>query len=333
MPRCGSQITLCDVPIRFDTYKGCTHGCKYCFTYKKWNISNVENDEGEEALKAFIGGKRRQELNWCDFDIPLHWGGMSDPFQPIEKEKQNSLRCLRILQQSQYPFIVSTKSTLIVEGEYYELIKKSNVVVQLSAVCEKYDEIETGAPTWKKRVECAKRITPHTRVVIRIQPYMPSVFKDVMQTLDKYKEVGVYGIVVEGIKYFKKTKGTVKAGGDYVYPIDVLRSHFEAIKNKAHRLGLRFYCGENRLRSMSDDLCCCGVDGLGWKTNKANLNHYHFDRENFAYTDQMKKAGTTHVFVNGFFQTQKKALVLNKMSYQQVMDGLIKDKKYNESVG
>ena len=24
MPSCGSQIFLCDVPIRFDTYKGCS---------------------------------------------------------------------------------------------------------------------------------------------------------------------------------------------------------------------------------------------------------------------------------------------------------------------
>lgn len=43
MPNCGSQCWLCDMPIRFDTYKGCTHGCKYCFVQRngKYDISNV----------------------------------------------------------------------------------------------------------------------------------------------------------------------------------------------------------------------------------------------------------------------------------------------------
>ena len=333
MPRCGSQIILCDVPIRFDTYKGCSHGCMYCFTYKKWNIKNIETDEGSKALKSFIDGFRTTETNWCDFNIPIHWGGMSDPFQPVEVEKGKSLECLRILSETQYPFIVSTKSTLLAEGEYFELIKKSNVVVQISLVCEKYDNIETGAPGWAERVKCIRTISPYKRVIARIQPYTPGVFRDVMGALDEYRDAGVYGVIVEGMKYFKKTPKTVKHGGDYVYEADILRGHFEAIKRKAHRLGIRFYCGENRLRSLSDDLCCCGIDGLGWETNKANLNHYHLDKNNFKYTDRMKAVGTTQVFVNGFFQTQKKALVIGKMSYKDVMDGLIKDGKYTKIIG
>ena len=47
MPDCGSQIVLCDVPIRFDTYKGCSHGCKYCFVYRKYNISKIKKAEGK----------------------------------------------------------------------------------------------------------------------------------------------------------------------------------------------------------------------------------------------------------------------------------------------
>ncbi len=31
MPECGSQVILCDLPVRMDTYKGCSHNCKYCF--------------------------------------------------------------------------------------------------------------------------------------------------------------------------------------------------------------------------------------------------------------------------------------------------------------
>lgn len=75
MPECGTQITICDVPVRFDTYKGCSHNCKYCFVYRKYNINNIELGEGYNSLKSWIEGKRTDVTKWCDWDIPLHWGG------------------------------------------------------------------------------------------------------------------------------------------------------------------------------------------------------------------------------------------------------------------
>ena len=62
------------MPIRFDTYKGCTHGCKYCFVQRngKYDISKVQKGEGMKALMSWIQGKRTSETNWCDWNIPLH---------------------------------------------------------------------------------------------------------------------------------------------------------------------------------------------------------------------------------------------------------------------
>lgn len=60
---CGSQCILCDLPIRYDTYKGCVHGCKYCFVQRKANIDKVEADNTLIALKKFVQGgedKRNQ---------------------------------------------------------------------------------------------------------------------------------------------------------------------------------------------------------------------------------------------------------------------------------
>ena len=42
MPDCGSQVFLCDVPIRFDTYEGCSHDCKYCFASRKKSINVIK---------------------------------------------------------------------------------------------------------------------------------------------------------------------------------------------------------------------------------------------------------------------------------------------------
>ena len=272
MPKCGSQIVLCDLPVRFDTYRGCSHMCKYCFTQKKTDLAVVKKDESQKALRDFIGGKRTNETNWCDWDIPLHWGGMSDPFQPAEREHKVSLECLKVFAETQYPFVVSTKGRLICEGEYLELIKQCNCVVQISLVCPEYDQLEPGAPPFEERLEMVRTLAKHKRVNVRIQPYMVEVHDSIMQSVQLIADAGAHGIVVEGMKFAQKKDGLVKVGGDWCYHLDELSGRYAEIRGKAHSLGLRFYCGENRLRDMGDALCCCGIDGLeGFKSNGFNV--------------------------------------------------------------
>ena len=50
--KCGSQIILCNLPVRFDTYRGCSHGCRYCFAQKKNDISHIERDESVDGLRS-----------------------------------------------------------------------------------------------------------------------------------------------------------------------------------------------------------------------------------------------------------------------------------------
>lgn len=53
--KCGSQIVLCNLPIRFDTYVGCSHGCRYCFVQKKnGQLEAVKKGGTVESLKAFV---------------------------------------------------------------------------------------------------------------------------------------------------------------------------------------------------------------------------------------------------------------------------------------
>ena len=54
--KCGTQVILCNLPVRFDTYKGCSHGCKYCFAQKKQNIAKIQRDETVEALCRSLRG-------------------------------------------------------------------------------------------------------------------------------------------------------------------------------------------------------------------------------------------------------------------------------------
>lgn len=334
MPSCGSQVILCDLPIRFDTYEGCGHICKYCFAYRKRDVTKIGDGESAESLRRFIEGRRMNDVSWCDWNIPLHWGGMSDPFQPIERTRRRSLEALKVFAETQYPFVVSTKGLLLAEEPYLSLISQCNAVVQVSIVCDKYDDIEKGASTFAQRLEMIRKVAPHVkRVICRIQPYMTSVYTDVLRNLPKFKEAGAYGVILEGMKFPKKLPGLEKVGGDYCYPTEILRPQFERIRDTAHNVGLRFFSGENRLRAMGDSLCCCGIEGLeGFQPNTYNMNHYLYDRDNFVPRPHMEVAGTADCY-GSLLQSTNSNRVIRTKSFAHYMGGAItRDKGIIESL-
>ena len=337
MPNCGSQCWLCDMPIRFDTYKGCTHGCKYCFVQRngKYDISKVQKGEGVKALMSWIQGKRTSETNWCDWNIPLHWGGVSDPFQPCERYYKMSYNALRVFAETKYPFVVSTKGRIIAEPEYLELLRKGNCVVQISMVCSNYDKLEEGAPTFEERLEIARKVAPNVkRLIVRIQPYMHEVYGEVYENLEKFKVAGAYGVIVEGMKFASKRPGLVKVAGDYTYPKALIEGDILKLKQRAHELGLALYSGENRTRELGDSLCCCGVSDLpGFKVNEYNLNHLlHGGKP--AKTPQMHKTGTAMCF-QSLYQNTANSRRLRGESFESEMLNVYKTKRdyVNETFG
>lgn len=297
MPKCGSQCILCDVPIHFDTYKGCSHGCEYCFAKKQRDISKIEINEGVKALQNFINGKRDQTTNWCNWNIPLHWGGLSDPFQPTEAIQRISYNCLELLAKTKYPFIVSTKGKLVAREDYIELLKQCNCVVQISMVCSKYDKLEQGCPSFNERLEILEKLSKNVkRTIVRVQPYMHEVFNDVLNNLEKFKAAGAYGVIIEGIKMQKKKSGLIKIGGDFGYPYNVILNDFKKLKDRAHELGLKIYAGENRIRKYGDSLTCCGCSDMdGFKVNNYNLNHI-LNKDITEPTELMKKNRNVKMF-------------------------------------
>lgn len=328
MPDCGSQIILCDVPIRFDTYKGCSHGCKYCFVYRKYNISKIKKFEGKEALLSFIKGNRSQETSWCDWPIPLHWGGVSDPFQHIERKVKNSLECLKVFAETKYPFIVSTKSILPQEEPYYSLFKKCNCVFQVSLVCKTLQEkFEINTPTFDERLKFIKKMSKAVkRLVVRCQPYIIDYHKEIRENIKKYAQAGVYGVIFEAIKFQKSNKNLVQIGADFCYPNEILKNKFLDLKEECHKYGLKFLSGENRFRNMGDSLSCCGFEGLeGFEGNKYNLNYKIYKQEDLKVTESMKNKGSAYCF-KAMHQKAGSHKLWKSLTYKQVMDSVFCNK-------
>jgi DNA repair photolyase len=340
MPRCGSQIILCDYPIRLDTYTGCTHACDYCFTRRKSDEkigteADVSGGEGVKSLQNFIEGDHRNDTAWCDWDIPIHIGGLSDPFQPVEAEQQRTLPCLKVLAGANYPFIISTKGRLAVAPRYLKVLADCNVCFQVSLTSPNFDKMEQGAPPFAERIKMIAILAKELpRVVVRIQPYRIEELGEVCNTLvPQVAEAGAHGVVIEGMKCYKgKLPGMEQIGGDMCYPDWLLEEHFTKIRSEAKAAGLAFWSGENRLRWMGDSLGCCGCDDMeGFKGNHYNLNHI-YSGENPQPTEAMKKVGTTVCFKT-LSQAAWSGDVLDQIPFDVVMREIAQSKYGYKTMG
>ena len=217
--------------------------------------------------------------------------------------------------------MVSTKGRLIADPEYLDLLAQCNCVLQISMVCSKYDRLERGTPSYEERLTILKTVSARVqRTIVRIQPYMPEVFHDVMKNIPRIAEAGAYGVIVEGMKFFKAKPGMTKIGGDFCYPLPRLRHDFEAIKAECHRYGLKFYSGENRLRAMGDSMTCCGIDGLsGFRPNEYNLCML-MNGKNPEPTEKMKEVGT-----GGPFKTLNQSAGSGRKIAKQSFYGLMQE--------
>jgi DNA repair photolyase len=321
MIECGSQCLTCDYPIHFDTYKGCEHACKYCYVKHKYSIDDIEGKNTTRSLLNFINGKRNFETKWCDWDIPLHWGANSDPFQPLERKYKHSLNCLKIFAETGYPFIISTKNPgMLTEEPYLSLIQKCNVVLQVSMACSKYDKLEQGAPSYEERLKAVKFLSDKIkRIVVRVRPYFPDCHKDIMREIPRYKDAGVYAISVSAFYSLKKQKGMTRYGSTYQFPNDFLYPKYKELKEQCHKNGIVFLCSEAGLDFMGDNLNCCGCDSLDdFKPNIFNVSHIAYDEITPQATEAMKATDTYQPF-KAIGQNQAWAKKCIGKSFEQLM--------------
>lgn len=320
MPHCSSMCWLCDLPVQADPYKGCSHGCVYCFARRFASEigGDVDNGESAKALRSFIDGKRDDTTSFIDWNIPIRIGAMTDPFQPVERKKRRTYDMLKVLAETHYPCILTTKGEVVADDEYIQLLSRCNVLMQFTMACSEYDRLEPNAPSFEDRLKIMAKVSPHcTRTVVRIQPYLHQYFDSILASLQRFKDAGAYGVIVESMKWGSKHKGLVKVGGDYTYPLPVILKDFLELKEEAHRVGLKIYAGENRIRRYGDAISCCGNDGMeGFVPITYNMNHMIHDRKGMVCTEAMKRPETARAIAGRFDNDGT-----SKKSYKDAMDG------------
>ncbi|HVX05817.1 MAG TPA: PA0069 family radical SAM protein [Rhodanobacteraceae bacterium] len=120
--RARSVITRNDSPdIAFEQalnpYRGCEHGCIYCFarpSHSYLNLSPGLDFETKLRAKTNLAEVLRAELSKPGYVVkPINIGSNTDPYQPIERKWRLTRAALEVLAECHHPCTIVTKNALV----------------------------------------------------------------------------------------------------------------------------------------------------------------------------------------------------------------------------
>ena len=174
----GNEGDRCHYSTRLDTYGcGCQHNCGYCYAKslldfrKLWNpaypsIANINKIRHTIRTKLKPG-----EI--------VRLGGMTDCFQPLERENGITLQTVKALNEMGVGYLIVTKSDLVAEDEYISAMDKKLAHIQISITSTdagKSKRIEPGAPTPDRRIVAVEKLQAlGFDVQVRLSPFIPEL--------------------------------------------------------------------------------------------------------------------------------------------------------------
>ncbi|REC95285.1 PA0069 family radical SAM protein [Kushneria indalinina] len=108
-----------DMPFSssLNPYRGCEHGCIYCFarpSHAYWDLSPGLDFETRLIARTNLPTLLAEELARPGYVCePLALGANTDPYQPIERRHQLSRQLLEVLLRHRHPLTITTRSALI----------------------------------------------------------------------------------------------------------------------------------------------------------------------------------------------------------------------------
>ncbi len=183
-----TSCNKCHYAFEIDTYgRGCIHDCVYCYAKDQltahgfWNRPIPFPVDISEIRKimytVFETNKPNKWRHVLEKRIPVRIGSMSDSFMFMDKKYKVTQELLKILNFYEYPYIIFTRSDLIADDTYLNLLNKDLASVQFS-ISGNNDyltkRLEPGAPSVERRLKALKKINEAGLwTTVRINPLFP----------------------------------------------------------------------------------------------------------------------------------------------------------------
>ena len=316
------QFRFCGNAFRIDLYRGCNFGCNYCFANNRGGAHQKKYDYADFAQierlfdKAFESDKEYKDVivELLKRKVPLHLGGMSDPFQNREFELGLSYKLLELTKKYNYPMIMSTKQANLPE-KYWEIFDSKIHAFQISLMG--YDEefvakYEGNTPTPKERIAFMQKLHDNGMwVSMRLQPLIDlEQAKKVVMAVDNIVDY----ITIEHLKIPNDNKrikalfANIVNKENYYYPSsmrnmelkkEIKEYNFNEIKKITK---VKLGAGDNDLHQLSDSRNCCGIDTIGKEFDnwlKYNYTYFVTAKEDENFDNLWTPKGNVNSFLNG----------------------------------
>lgn len=287
-----SQFKFCPNAFRVDMYRNCDFGCKYCLANMEafhetgtglstWRVADIEEVK-RKFYQALETDKESKSviIEMLRHKVPLHCGGMSDPFQRREWELHLTKQLIELSNKYDYPIVFSTK-TASLPDDYYEILNPKIHAFQSSimGLSDEYiEEWEVNTPTAKDRVEFVRTLREKGFwCSVRIQPIIDVTecanLMNYLKELPSYYSIEHIHVIADSYRaqeqltrYVKKSERETdftQVGGVTQIKKDIRLFNIDLLKTIANLYGIDVGVADNDLHFMSDSRCCCGIDEIG----------------------------------------------------------------------
>lgn len=299
-PRITGEILDCSMPMTFDQYNNCGYNCLYCFSTFQRGIGVGKEDYWSkqkikavsvESFKNLFSKKYKGQFKYIIKNRkPFQWGGLSDPFCPIEEKFGVGLKILKFLSKIKYPVSFSSKSDLLLRDKRYWdafMENKENYHYKCSIITldEKIaSELEIGCPTPKRRLEVLEKLSKAgVETTLRLRPIIIGITdKTALKLIKLAAQAGVKSISTEFfclearannltklkyrkmsklcgfdiMKYYKKLS---KGSGYLRLNYDLKTKYLKPIKKQCEKYGLKLHVSDCHHKELSFSGSCCGL--------------------------------------------------------------------------
>ncbi|WP_398481152.1 PA0069 family radical SAM protein [Tardiphaga sp.] len=183
-------------------YRGCEHGCVYCFarpTHAYLGLSPGLDFESKLFVKPDAPALLEKELAAAEYEPKMiAIGTNTDPYQPIERERQIMRGILEVLEKTGHPVGIVTKSALVVRDiDILARMAKRNlakVALSVTSLDPKLARtMEPRASTPPKRLEALRQLSEAgIPTTVMVAPVIPALNdSEIERILDAAAHAGV----------------------------------------------------------------------------------------------------------------------------------------------
>lgn len=299
-PRWSNEWPDCSMPLTFDQYSTCGFKCLYCFSFfQRAHKPNAKidylNQEGVASVNVDHVKRVFTEPNYSLFwdyisnRKVMQWGGLSDPFCPLEKRHRVGLELLKFFREIDYPISFSTKGTWFLnDPEYVEVLKGGNFHFKISIITldeRKARGVEIGVPSPAERLEAIYKIRHNLNcdVTLRFRPFIIGISDPYIEELiQKAANAGADSVSTEffclegrasdklkkrysilskysNIDFWDFYRKNSTTSGYFRLRRAIKKPYMERIKAACDNAGVRLHVSDAHFKELGCTGSCCGL--------------------------------------------------------------------------